>query len=449
MLGLLVMGWLMQYSLSVAEFEVDSFFDFHSYVGKHTIWLGIAVFIAFLIFAINKKFWTIVSYPFYGLTILLLLFVLFFGDEINGTKSWFSLGPFNVQPSELAKLSTCLALSAFLSTYRVSLKRTINILLSISIFLAPAFFVILQPDAGTAFIFFSFLIVLYRAGLNPMLYVLGFGLTALVILSLLFNPWQLLMIILFGISTIIFFKELHRKYAIPLTTLVLITLLILNSEEHIVLATMISGLMVVGALSLSMRKGSYRSGISSLVLCALAAGVIFFSNFGYNHILERHQRDRINVWLKPSECDPHGSLYNLLQSKTAIASGGFSGKGFGKGTMTKFNYIPEQNTDFIFCTVSEEHGFLGALLLIVLYSILLIRLLMIAERQRTDFERYFTYGAFGLLFFHFIINTGMTMGLLPVVGIPLPFISYGGSSLIVFISLLAIVMRFDSERHKV
>ena len=447
--GLLILGWLMQYALSVADFEEGAYFDFRSYVGRHTIWLGIAIFISFLIFSLNKKIWIVASYPLYGLSILLLVAVLIFGMEINGTRSWFTLGPVNFQPSEFAKLSTCLALSSLLSTYRVNLKKTINALAAVLVFVLPALLVILQPDAGTSFVYFSFFIVLYRAGLNPGLYVLGIGLIVLLILGLLFNPWQLLMIILFGISCNILLRELALRYALPLIILVLVSVLILNVEEQILWAGNVSVLMLIGSSILGLRKGSYRLSTLSLVLSMICAGVIFLSNFSYNNILEKHQQDRINVWLKPSECDPHGSLYNLLQSKTAIASGGFSGNGFGKGTMTKINYIPEQNTDFIFCTISEEQGFIGAMSLIVLYTILLMRLLKVAERQRNEFERYYVYGVVGVILFHFIINVGMTMGLVPVVGIPLPFISYGGSSLLVFTSMIMIALKIDSERHKV
>jgi rod shape determining protein RodA len=447
--GLVILGWMMQYALSVADFEPGTFFDFRSYVGRHTIWLGIAVFISFLIFSLNKKIWVVSSYPLYGLSIVLLILVLIFGVEINGTRSWFTFGPVNFQPSELAKLTTCLALSSLLATYRVNLKRTVNAATAIFVFLLPAILVIMQPDAGTSFIFFSFFIVLYRAGLNPGIYVLGIGLITLLILGLLFNPWQLWMIILFGISVNLLFRELELKYTIPLIILLLISILILNVEEKIRWAGTISIAILLGSMLWGLRKGAYRLSILSLVLSVVCGGVIFLSNFGYNNVLEKHQQDRINVWLKPSECDPHGSLYNLLQSKTAIASGGFSGKGFGKGTMTKFNYIPEQNTDFIFCTISEEQGFIGALALIILYTVLLMRLLKVAERQRNDFERFYVYGVVGVVFFHFIINIGMTMGLVPVVGIPLPFISYGGSSLIVFTSMIIIAMKIDSERHRV
>ncbi len=369
--------------------------------GKQIIFIGISSFIAFLIIIIDWKFFYSLTYLFYGIIIFLLIGVLFQENIIGGAKSWFELGNFKFQPSEFAKFTTALALAKYynnIHSKRISIKDRLR---TYSIILIPFLLIILQNDLGTALVYAGFILVLYREGLSGNILIFGLIIGVLFILTLIIDK-IILISILIGVTSIIFILSRRKK------------------KEFFVL----------------------------LLLLLIASGFVFCVNYIFNEVLAPHQRTRINV-LIGKEIDPQGAGYNLIQSKIAIGSGGFMGKGYLNGTQTRFDFVPEQSTDFIFCTIGEEWGFIGSLLFINIFIGLLLRILFLAERQRSNFSRIYGYSVATILFMHFLINIGMTIGLLPVIGIPLPFISYGGSSLLGFTILLFIFLNLDSYRLQI
>lgn len=449
-LALVAIGWLMIYAVNYEEGVNDSFKSFiSSAIGKQTIWTVIA-FVAFgVIQFIDWRFWQTFAYLIYGLAIVLLIAVLVFGVTINGSTSWLSAGGFTLQPSELAKFGTALALAAFLNNYSTNLKQLNSQLSIVGLFMAPVLLILLQPDAGSALVFFSFLILLYREGLPGNYYILGISIALLLILGL-FLPISLVILGLELIFVVILaFYMPQRNVYIPsalVYTAIMIAMARQDLTSYLVLPTTIILVVMIYRLQ---RNPDFTFGSLIVALLVLGSSLAFASNYAFNNILKPHQQDRINVWLRPHLSDPRGSLYNVLQSKLAISSGGIQGKGFLKGTMTKLNYVPEQSTDFIFCTVGEEHGFIGSISIIGLFMILLIRLTILAERQKSAFSRQYIYGITGILFVHFFINIGMTMGLMPIIGIPLPFISRGGSALLGFTVMMAVVLKLDSHRYQI
>ncbi len=454
MIALAFVGVLMIFSVNHEEFlEVGWPGFFSTAAGKQTIWVGICAVIFTFVMLFDAKFWRAFAYSIYGFSLFLLVLVLLFGTNIKGATSWFTFGGFSFQPSEIAKFGTCLGMAAFLDTYNTDLRSARSQLTALLILLLPMSLILLQPDAGSAMVFLSFLILMYREGLSQNYYLVG-GLVAALLISAL---------------------ALTNDFFIYLTMLLLsigwITYLI---TKRSIRSTVMGGLLAAGAgayyltyagfgqyvvaslavIFLGTAYGGYRKREGRLaraliVFCLLGSGLVFASDYAFNNLLKPHQQDRINVWLNPDECDTRGSLYNLEQSKIAIGSGNIAGKGFLDGTMTKLNYVPEQSTDFIFCTIGEEQGFIGTAGIIVLFCLLLVRLITIAERQRDDFSRYYAYGVIGILFIHVFINIGMTMGLMPIIGIPLPFISKGGSSLLGFTLMLSVLLKLDKHRHRI
>ena len=377
---------------------------------------------------------------------IMLVLVLIFGKEINNATSWFSIAGFTLQPSEFAKLGACLAMSAYLSTYSTRVSDLKSQVTAIGLFLLPIILIMMQPDAGSALVFTSFLIVLFREGFNANLYILGISVATVSILGLVFNPIYILLgLALLAILTMVNFQRKNKLYWLMgflAYTVLSISGMTLGLEMPVMAIT---GIALLGMTYLQYR-GRRRDLIKPMYFLLVVAG--FFavaSNFTFNK-LPRHQQDRLNVWLQPSKADPRGALYNVIQSKNTIGSGGLQGKGFLQGTMTKLNYVPEQSTDFIFCTVGEEQGFVGTVGIVGLFLLLLLRITVLAERQRADFSRYYAYSFAGILFVHFFVNIGMTMGLVPVIGIPLPFISYGGSSILAFTMMTGILLSLDSNR---
>jgi len=367
--------------------------------GKQLIWIFISVFIGLLILLIDEKFFYAFAYPIYGITIFLLLLVLAIGTTVKGSSSWIEIGGFRMQPAEFAKFGTALALAKYLSGYNKNFeKKRRDQYISAAIILSPMAIILLQNETGSTLVFFSFIFVLYREGLPGWILFAGLVLGVLAILALLVPA----MYIMIGLAVI-----------------AVVFLLMVRRTKSLVLITM-------GML--------------------LFAGVLVNSiDYVFQNVLQAHQRTRINVLLG-KEVDIKGAGYNVQQSKIAIGSGGFWGKGFLQGTQNKFRFVPEQSTDFIFCTIGEEYGFVGSVIFIALYVYLLYRLLMMAERQRLKFNRIYGYSVVSILFFHFLINVGMTLGLMPVIGIPLPFFSYGGSALLSFTVLLFIFIRLDANR---
>lgn len=396
---LVLIGWLNIYAALYNEnYEL---MDFSQKYGRQLIWLSIAFVIAIFILFFNWKFFEGFAYLIYALSILSLLSVLFFGIEVNGAKSWFDFGFMRIQPAEFAKVACCLAIAKFLSRLNMTLEKSKNKIIATSIIVLPVLCIILQNDTGSALVYATFILVLYRFGLPATLLIIAIVTTILFITSIIVS--KIVLIIILSIIAIFFFIISNRK---------LRELLIISS------------------------------------FLAMSIGFIFSVDYVFERVLEPHHVTRIKVLLG-QESDPHGAGYNVNQSMIAIGSGGFTGKGFLNGTQTKFNFVPEQSTDFIFCTIGEEWGFLGSSLLLLLYLGFLFRLLYLAERQRSIFSKVFGYGVVSIFFFHIAINIAMTIGLAPVIGIPLPFISYGGSSLWSFTILLFIFLNLDSYRLQI
>ncbi len=452
-LSLIGVGWLMIYTVGHGDGYPQSRVDFifETTVGKQTIFIGVSAVLLLFTIVIDWKFWRTFAYLIYGASILSLILVLIFGKNINGATSWFALpGGFTLQPSEFAKFATCLALAAYLSTYSSSLREFRSQITAILMMLVPMVLIFLQPDAGSAVVFLSFFIVLYREGMPSMPYLFALALGTVFILSLSFEPLSVILGLLLSSLFVLLFniKRMPIYYWLALLVWGVLSIIAFRMEyEWYSIAANV--LLALGLMLYHWNNRQQR--ISFLVSTALVLGSlqIFATNFAFNNILRPHHQDRINVWLNPEKCDPQGSLYNVLQSKMAIGSGGLMGKGFTNGTMTKLNYVPEQSTDFIFCTIGEEQGFVGSFAIVVLFLLLLLRIVTIAERQRSTFSRQYAYGVAGVLFIHFFINIGMTMNLIPTIGIPLPFISYGGSSLLGFTLMIGVLLKLDSHRYSV
>lgn len=450
-LSLVAIGWLMIYAVGYkqdyATMDWGEFLTKTS-VGKQTLFIAVSIIISLLIFSFDAKLWRVFAYPVYGVGIFLLMMVLIFGREINGAKAWFTIGGFGFQPVEVAKLGTALALSSFLSTPSINLRESRTQLIVLGILLLPMFFIMLQPDAGSMLVFLSFSIMLYREGLSPTPYIVSISLALVFILALVVNSNELVMYLMMLTSLLFAFNisEHQRWWLLGVIALILLSAFCFFNGETI-LALVIMLLTVLAFVITHSRRGRFRLVILTTSALLISSLLIFATNFVFNNILKKHQQERINVWLRPDKCDPRGVAYNLNSAKMAIGSGGLEGKGFLDGTMTQLNFVPEQNTDFIFCTVGEEQGFIGVLGVIAIYILFLIRLIQIGERQRSNFVRLYAYCLAGIFFFHFFINIGMTMGIMPVIGIPLPFVSAGGSSLIGFSTMLAVLLRLDSSRY--
>lgn len=451
-LSLVAVGWLMVFTVGYGDGYNGGLGEFlASAAGRQTIWIGISLSVFSVIyFLIDWKLWQTLSYLIYALSIGLLIAVLFFGATIKGATSWFSIGGVSFQPSELAKFGTALAMASFLGSSGNNLRTFQNQFAAFGLFILPAGLIMLQPDAGSALVFFSFLLVLFREGLSANYFMAGGVISVLFLLGLVYDPEQVILGLSLLLILVLAFNFKARVYWVGAALLAVIGILYATGIEDLAAYTLwagIGGFVLLSLLLWNTGKARIIGAMSAILI--VGSGISIAANYGFNNVLKPHQQDRINVWLRPELCDPRGSLYNVIQSKMAISSGGLQGKGFLQGTMTKFNYVPEQITDFIFCTVGEEQGFIGSFGIIVLFLLLLIRITLLAERQRTAFARHYAYGVAGILFIHFFINIGMTMGLMPIIGIPLPFISKGGSSLVGFTIMLAVLLKLDSSRYRI
>lgn len=420
-------------------------------VGKQFVWVVISAVAWFVVnLLISRNTWVIGAYPIYGVTVLLLVLVLLIGKDINNARSWFSLAGFTFQPGELAKFGTCLAMAAFLSQWREQLDRSGSILSGVAIWAIPAALIVLQPDPGSALVFASFFLVMYREGLPPLLLLFG-GFTALMfVLGILYPPGLLaggLLVILMLIMSFSARRRRRRWIAIAGGIAVAAALLYYLGVGWPVLLGL--SLLFAGTAAYHfLRKNTRLVGVvtAALLWGCLLAGL---ANFTFTNVLRPHQQARIDAWLRPDRLDERGGLYNLIQAKLAIAAGGLTGKGHNEGTMTRYDHVPEQETDFIFTAVGEQEGWVGAFTLLFGFTALLWRISMIAERQRRPFARAYAYGVAGILLIHLLVNVGMTIGLVPVIGIPLPFISRGGSSLLSFTLMLAVLLKLDRHREAV
>lgn len=397
-LSLCIIGW---FNIHAAVFDPEnpSIMSMNTNYGKQFIFIVSAIVLAIVILIIDSRFYSSIAPVFYGITLLLLILVLVIGRNVGGNQAWIAIGSFRLQPSEFAKLASCLMLAKYLNANSTKTPNMQTLFFAVLILIVPVALIMLQPDTGSALTFFALIFVFYREGfVSGNFLLLGAASIALFIFTLLFSEWAVIGgLAVLAIAAVYFSKKTQKNF------------------------------MAIGV--------------------GLVAGSIFVFgvDFAYNEVLQSHQRNRIEVLLGKID-DPRGEGYNVNQSLIAIGSGQLLGKGYLEGTQTKYNFVPEQSTDFIFCTIGEEWGFVGSSILVLLYVGLLLRLIHIAERQRSTFARIYGYGVVCILFFHFFINIGMTLGIVPVIGIPLPFISYGGSSLWSFTILLFILLKLDANR---
>lgn len=453
-MGLAGIGWLLVYRVGGGEEQMELAGSFLSTsAGKQTMWMLVAMAVFWLTMLFDTKFWETFAYGIYALSMISLVLVLFLGTNIKGATSWFTFGGFSLQPSEIAKFATCLAVSAFLGRFNTDMETWRSRAIAFGLILIPIVLVLYQPDPGSALIFFSFLVVFYREGLSSSFYLIGTFLTANLIAGFVYPALNIGMVWLcLGTLVLAYYLKDKKNYKTILVSLALAVAALgyWRYQEPGNSWALYSAAGLFTSLGFytwfKERQGQLFRVLAFMVIIGI--GVAFMAHYTINNVLKPHQQTRIKLWLTPEECDPHNERYNLDQSKLAISSGGWDGKGIFKGTMTRLNYVPEQTTDFIFCTVGEEQGFIGSVSIILLYLALLFRLTTIAERQRTTFARSYAYCVAGIFFFHFFINIGMTMGLMPIIGIPLPFISKGGSSLIGFTVMIAVLLRLDSNRKK-
>ena len=393
---LVIIGWLTIFSTSYNPSASQGFSFSLPYV-RQLLWIGTSIVLAVVILLLDSRIIQHYSYHFYILCLLLVISTFFLGSEINGAKVWIKIGAFSIQPSEFMKLATALALAKFFNEGKTLGEKRSIWFIAFGIILTPAFIILLQKDTGSALVFFSFIVLFYREGMSGIIFIIGAIAVFLFVFTLLTN----------------------EIYAIALLTVILIIAWIIDRKDK-------------------------KKIIRNIIIYAIAIVFIGAVNIGYNKILQPHQRQRIDTILGKTS-DPKGADFNLIQSKIAIGSGGFFGKGYLNGTQTKLNFVPEQSTDFIFCAIGEEWGFVGSCALGALFLSLVIRILRLAEKNRNPYARYYGYGIAGIIAFHFFINIGMTLGLVPIIGIPLPFISYGGSSLWAFTAMLFIFIKLNDN----
>jgi len=447
---LVLMGWLNIYAAVYSE-ESSSIFDIDYRYGKQMLWIIAAFFLAAVIIIIDSKFYSLLSYPIYVVVMLMLVVVMFL-SATKGASSWFEIGSFKFQPSEFAKLATALVAARYVSGYNVKLTSWRHIFRIFGIIGLPLVLIVLQGDPGSALVFGAFLLVFYREGLPGWILLTVAYIIVLFVFSIIYGPLIITAIALGIIFIALYFVVRAAKlpyyilliYALGISIPWIVDFLFHASlSPAIIYSTSLFLLLIPTVIY------SYKKRIGSLLVMFAIVFVSFAFSFSvgyiFDNILEDHHRTRIRVTLG-MESDPKGAEFNLIQSKIAIGSGSFSGKGYLEGTQTKNDFVPEQSTDFIFCTVGEEWGFVGTTTVIALFLFLFLRLIFLAERQRSLFSRVYGYSVACILFFHLMINIGMTVGLMPVIGIPLPFFSYGGSSLWGFTILLFIFIKLDADR---
>lgn len=403
-LFLVIFGWMNIYS-AVYDESSANIFDFSRQHGKQLIWILVAIVTAVFTLIIDSRFFSSTAYFIYGGVFVLLIVVLFTATVTKGATSWISIGSFKLQPSEFAKFATALAFSKYLSAIDIDMKNKRTKVIAATIIFVPAFLVLLQHDTGSALVFAGFLLPFFREGLSGIILVVG-------------------------------------------VVAVIIFVLALAFDKFIVVGLLFIVLLGYIFLWLTKSKRTFRNILKPIGIFICSCMFVFSVDFVFENVLEPHQKDRIYVLLGKSN-DPRGIDYNVNQSKIAIGSGELFGKGFLDGTQTKYNFVPEQETDFIFCTVGEEWGFIGSVGVVGVYLYMLLHLVTMAERQRSRFARIYGYSVASIFFIHFTINIGMVLGLLPVIGIPLPFFSYGGSSLIAFTLMLFVFIRQDTVHNQI
>ena len=454
---LILFGWLNIYA---AIFDADNptnIIDFSTKSGKQFIWIAFSVFTIIVILLLDFKFILAIPYLAYAITAVLLLLLIPFGTKINGATSWIKFAGFSIQPSEFAKVGACLAVAKYLdeqsSHFRYGLNKESLILYGMILFM-PAL-IMLQPDAGSALVYSSFILVMCIDGLSFAIPILGVVAAALFIMTNLYFEVEELLISLIVLGTGI--SLFPKKLDFGMNPLISSLIVLLLFSVPLSLLFLIDGcdFLVIGIYAVIMFTGLvnvlFRRSFVNFNMLIVGLAIVSLVVIGSSTIFQKlpiHHQNRLNV-LEDPYLDPRGKGWNIIQSNIAISSGGAFGKGFKQGTITKGNWVPEQHTDFIFCTIGEEHGFLGTTMVIMLFVALIIRLGVIADRQKSRFSQIYGYSVMGIIFFHFFINIGMVIGLLPVIGIPLPFFSYGGSSLWSFTILLTIMVKLDMHRSQI
>ena len=458
---LVVAGWFNIYA-SGYDFGQVSIFNISGRAGMQMMWILISLVIGFTLLMIESDWYDIFAYWIYAFVILLLIVTIFFSSEIRGSRSWLVIGPIHLQAAEFAKFATALSIARLINSYNFDITKLKNFVKILLLFFLPMGLIILQKETGSTLVFLAFFIVLYREGMSG--FILFSGLCAILffVIEIRYGNvlWRetplgkltVLSLVILCISFILYNYEKRRQYlkyilwgsAGLIGLALLISLFFILDLSVVVLAIVIIIIFVLLFLFFKYREKHY----IYIVGFALSSVVFIYSiDYVFDKVLEPHQKMRIKVALSMVD-DPSGAGYNVNQSKIAIGSGGFWGKGYLNGTQTKLKYVPEQDTDFIFCTVGEEHGFIGATFILLLFLFLTSRLIFLAERQRSTFNRIYGYSAAAIIFFHLAVNIGMVIGFMPVIGIPLPFFSYGGSSLCAFTILLFIFLRLDASRNE-
>lgn len=462
---LLVCGW---FSVCGASYDYGepNFLDFGTRAGKQLMWMGCSLCLGFVLLMLEDKFYDTYAYLIYGILLLLLFGTIFNPHEIKGSRSWIVLGPVSLQPAEFAKFATALALAKFMGEYTFSMKRKKHMLAALGIILLPMVLIVLQKETGSALVYLSFFLVLYREGMTGSILFAGICAVVYFIVGVRFSadlmpdettPWGAFSVwgLIVLLSGLLFYSyaKLHRRFACYILGVSggVILLAVLFSCYVIPFIVVIVEMVLAAAIVLYLLYLYYRERLANymyILVFTVGSAVFFYSiDYVFNNVLEAHQKIRIEVLLGITD-DPAGAGYNVNQSKIAIGSGGFWGKGFLNGTQTKLKYVPEQDTDFIFCTVGEEQGFFGSALVLLLFTAFILRLMVLSERQTSRFGRVYGYCVLSIFFFHLFINIGMVLGVTPVIGIPLPFFSYGGSSLWGFTILLFVFLRIDAGRDR-
>lgn len=462
---LLVCGW---FSVCGASYDYGepNFLDFGTRAGKQLMWMGCSLCLGFVLLMLENKFYDTYAYLIYGILLLLLFGTIFNPHEIKGSRSWIVLGPVSLQPAEFAKFATALALAKFMGEYTFSMKRKKHMLAALGIILLPMVLIVLQKETGSALVYLSFFLVLYREGMTGSILFAGICAVVYFIVGVRFSadlmpdettPWGAFSVwgLIVLLSGLLFYSyaKLHRRFACYILGVSggVILLAVLFSCYVIPFNVVIVEMVLAAAIVLYLLYLYYRERLANymyILVFTVGSAVFFYSiDYVFNNVLEAHQKIRIEVLLGITD-DPAGAGYNVNQSKIAIGSGGFWGKGFLNGTQTKLKYVPEQDTDFIFCTVGEEQGFFGSALVLLLFTAFILRLMVLSERQTSRFGRVYGYCVLSIFFFHLFINIGMVLGVTPVIGIPLPFFSYGGSSLWGFTILLFVFLRIDAGRDR-
>ena len=457
---LILIGWVNIYA-SIHSSEPSSIFDFNVRSGKQFVWILTALALALLIlFAVNPRFWESSALPLYLFVLVLLVVVIFVSKDVKGSHSWFEFGPVKFQPAEISKITTSLLLATLMSQTNYRVTRFKDFMMTALIIGIPMLVILAESETGSALVYVGFLFVMYREGFSGWWIFSIIAAILLFILTLTASPYVSLLTLmgLVAIAGAIGSGQIGHLFWINLGILVVMSLLplifgkVVNPESFLAGIKpmyILLGVCVVLIVSLFIKGYRERKAHLSLSALAIIAGIalVFSTDFIFNNILQDHQRKRIEVLLGMKE-DPSGVGYNVDQSMIAIGSGGFKGKGFLNGTQTTFGFVPEQSTDFIFCTVGEEWGFIGCLIVILLYVFMIWRIIIDAEKSREAFTRIYGYCVASCIFMHLFINIGMTIGLMPVIGIPLPLLSYGGSSLWAFTVLIFIFIALYRQEKK-